>query len=177
MIRQFEGVSPRIANSCYIDPSTILIGDIVIGAHCSVWPSVVIRADVNKVRIGEHTNIQDGSVMHVSHAGEFSPDGAELEVGDQVTIGHKALLHGCKIGNLCLIGMGSIVMDHAVIEDQVILGSGSMVASGKTLESGFLYLGNPVRKVRELTERETEYLVYSANHYSELKQRHVNSNH
>jgi carbonic anhydrase/acetyltransferase-like protein (isoleucine patch superfamily) len=172
MIRDFEGISPVIGEHSYVDPSAVIIGDVVIGEHCSIWPVTVIRGDVNIIRIGSHTNIQDGSVLHASHAGEFNPEGAELHLGDQVTVGHKALLHGCRIGNQCLIGMGSIVMDNAIVEDQTMLGSGSLVPSGKTLESGYLYLGNPARRVRELTDREKEYLVYSAEYYPKLKQRY-----
>jgi len=172
MIRDFEGISPVIGEHSYIDPSAVVIGDVVIGDNCSVWPLTVIRGDVNIIRIGNNTNIQDGSVLHASHAGDFSRAGAELHVGDQVTVGHKAILHGCRVGNQCLIGMGSIVMDNAVIEDATMLGAGSLVPSGKILLSGFLYLGNPVRQIRELTDREKEYLIYSADYYPKLKQRY-----
>jgi carbonic anhydrase/acetyltransferase-like protein (isoleucine patch superfamily) len=111
-------------------------------------------------------------VLHASHASDFHPAGSELHVGDQVTVGHKALLHGCRIGNQCLIGMGTIVMDNAVIENQTMLGAGSLVPSGKILLSGFLYLGNPARQIRHLTDREKEYLIYAADYYPQLKQRH-----
>ena len=172
MIREFEGISPQIDPSCYIDPSAVIIGDVAMGAGCSVWPLTVIRGDVNIIRIGSNTNIQDGSVLHVSHQGEFNSTGAELHIGDEVTVGHKALLHGCRIGNQCLIGMGCIVMDNAMIQDQVMVGSGSLVPSDKILESGYLYFGNPARLVRELNDREKESLVYLAEHYRLLKQRH-----
>ena len=170
MIRSFRDSSPSIGANTYIDESAVVIGDVEIGENCSVWPLTVIRADINKIRIGDNTNIQDGSVLHVTHKGEYSPDGAELRIGSQVTIGHKALLHGCRIGNQCLIGMGSIVTDNAVIEDQVIIGSGSLVPPGKLLESGYLYLGNPVTRKRALTEREIESLSYVADHYVLLTQ-------
>ena len=172
MIREFEGITPKIDPSAYIDPSSVVIGDVVIGAGCSVWPLTVIRGDVNIIRIGNNTNIQDGSVLHVSHQGEFNPTGAELHIGDEVTVGHKALLHGCRIGNRCLIGMGCIVMDNAVIQDQVMIGSGSLVPPDKVLESGYLYLGSPAKAVRELSDREKELLDYLAGHYQLLKQRH-----
>ena len=172
MIREFEGISPTIAESSYIDPSAVIIGDVVIGENSSVWPLCVIRGDVNIIRIGDNTNIQDGSVLHVSHAGEFNPKGAELNIGNQVSVAHKALIHGCLIGNQCMIGMGSIIMDDAVLEDQVMLGAGSLVPSDKHLKSGFLYLGNPVRQVRELSDREKEYLVYLADHYVYAKQKY-----
>ncbi len=170
MIRSFKDTRPIIGAGSYIDESAVVIGDVEIGENCSVWPLTVIRADINKIRIGDNTNVQDGSVLHVTHPGEYSPEGAELHIGNQVTIGHKALLHGCRIGNLCLVGMGSIITDNAVIEDRVIVGSGSLVPPGKVLESGYLYFGNPVIRKRALTEREFEYLGYVADHYALLKQ-------
>jgi carbonic anhydrase/acetyltransferase-like protein (isoleucine patch superfamily) len=169
MIRSYRGKTPVIGKGSYIDETAVVIGDVEIGDNCSVWPLTVIRGDINRIRIGEDTNIQDGSVLHVTHRGDYSPDGAELHIGSQVTVGHKALLHGCRIGNQCLIGMGSIVTDNAVIEDRVIIGSGSLVPPGKTLQSGYLYLGNPVAQKRPLTEREIEYLAYVADHYILLK--------
>ena len=172
MIREFEGISPTVGESCFIDESAVVIGDVVMGNNSSVWPLTVIRGDVNIIRIGHNTNIQDGSVLHVSHASPSAPKGAELHVGDEVTVGHKVLLHGCRVGNQCLIGMGSIVMDNAVIEDQVMLGSGSLVPPGKLLESGFLYLGSPAKKIRPLTDAEKENLIYSAAHYVLLQQRY-----
>ncbi len=169
MIRNFKDKSPRIAASAYIDESAIVIGDVEIGENSSVWPLTAIRGDINRIRIGDESNIQDGSVLHVTHRGEFSPDGAELHIGNRVTVGHKVLLHGCRIGNRCLIGMGSIIMDNAIVEDRVMVGSGSLVAPGKILESGYLYLGNPARQKRALTEREIEYLDYVAGHYVRVK--------
>jgi carbonic anhydrase/acetyltransferase-like protein (isoleucine patch superfamily) len=116
------------------------------------------------------THRDDGSVLHVTHRGDYNPEGAELHIGSEVTVGHKALLHGCRIGNQCLIGMGSIIADNAVVEDRVIVGSGSLVPPGKTLESGYLYFGNPAEQKRPLSERELEYLAYVADHYVLLKQ-------
>lgn len=175
MIREFEGITPTIDPSSYIDDSAVIIGDVVIGKDCSVWPLTAIRGDVNIIRIGQCTNIQDGSVLHVSHQGEFNETGAELHIGNEVTVGHKALLHGCRIGNQCLIGMGAIIMDNVIIEDRVMVGSGSLVAPGKTLESGYLYLGNPARRVRELTDREKQMLIYLPRHYRLLKQKYQTS--
>ena len=170
MIRSFRGVTPRIGENSYIDESAVVIGDVEMGDNCSVWPLTVIRADINKIRIGNETNIQDGSVLHVTHKGPFSPDGAELHIGDQVTVGHKVLLHGCRIGNQCLIGMGSIVTDNVHIEDRVMIGSGSLVPPNKVLESGYLYFGNPVVQKRPLSEREIEFLSYVAGHYVLMKE-------
>lgn len=172
MLKEFEGVLPTVADMAFVDESAVVIGDVVIGEDSSVWPITAIRGDVNIIRIGNSTNIQDGSVLHGSHASEFNPKGAELHIGDQVTVGHKVLLHGCRIGNLCLIGMGSIVMDNAIVEDQVIIGSGSLVTPGKVLESGFMYLGSPARRVRALNDREKESLAYTADYYVSLKNRY-----
>lgn len=170
MIRSFRETTPKIAASAWVDDSAVVIGDVEIGEHSSVWPLTAIRGDINRIRIGDYSNIQDGSVLHVTHRGEFSPDGAELVIGDQVTVGHKVLLHGCRIGNRVLVGMGAIVMDNAVVEDRVMIGSGSLVSPGKVLESGYLYLGNPARPKRALSERELEYFEYVANHYARLKE-------
>jgi carbonic anhydrase/acetyltransferase-like protein (isoleucine patch superfamily) len=172
MIRAFESKQPQIPDSCFIDPQASIIGDVTLGEDCSVWPMTVLRGDVNRIRIGKCSNIQDGSVLHVSHAGEYNPDGAALIIGDHVTVGHKVLLHACSIGNDCLIGMGSIVMDNAIVEDQVMIGAGSLVAPGKTLHSGYLYLGNPCKQIRKLKPRELEFLRYSAEHYQRLMQRY-----
>ena len=175
-IRTFQGLSPDVEESAFIDPTAVVIGDVRIGADSSVWPMVVIRGDVNSIRIGHHTNIQDGSVLHVTHAAsQFGLAGAALHIGDFVTIGHKALLHACTIGNYCLVGMGSIIMDDARVEDRVFIGAGSVVTQGKQLESGHLYLGNPARKVRVLSNRELEFFEYSAMHYVEVKNRHAES--
>jgi carbonic anhydrase/acetyltransferase-like protein (isoleucine patch superfamily) len=170
MIRNYQDISPSIGEGSYIDETAVVIGDVEIGENCSVWPLTVIRGDINKIRIGDNTNIQDGSVLHVTHRGDYSPEGAELHIGSEVTVGHKALLHGCRIGNQCLIGMGSIIADNAVVEDRVIVGSGSLVPPGKTLESGYLYFGYPAEQKRPLSERELEYLAYVAHHYVLLKQ-------
>lgn len=173
MIRSFEDIAPCIARHCYIDADAVVIGDVEIGEHCSVWPMTVIRADVNTIRIGHSSNIQDGSVLHVSHAGKYNPQGASLTIGNYVTVGHKALLHACTIGNDCLIGMGSIIMDKVIVEDRVMVGAGTMVPPGKTLESGYLYLGSPCKRVRKLSATELESLRYSAEHYVRLKQRYI----
>lgn len=175
MIRSFEKVTPKFGANCYIDESAEVIGDVELGEDCSVWPLTVIRGDVNYIRIGDRSNIQDGCVFHVSHAGDFNPDGSPLIVGNDVTVGHKAILHACTVGNECLIGMGAVVMDNAIIEDQVIVGAGALVSPGKHLERGHLYVGNPCRKARELKPGEIDFLRYSADHYVRLKNRYMNS--
>lgn len=175
MIRAFESATPQIPDSCFIDPQASIIGDVVLGENCSVWPMTVIRGDVNTIRIGNNSNIQDGSVLHVSHAGEYNPAGAALIIGDYVTVGHKVLLHACQIGNDCLIGMGSIVMDNVIIQDQVMIGAGTVVPPGKTLRSGHLYLGYPCKRIRKLKPTELEFLRYSAEHYVRLMLRYKES--
>ncbi|WP_020558193.1 gamma carbonic anhydrase family protein [Thiofilum flexile] len=171
-IQRFEQHTPTIDPSAYIDKSAYVSGQTTIGADSSVWPMVVIRGDINIITIGARTNVQDGSILHVTHGSAFSRmEGFALTIGDEVTIGHRVILHGCTIGNRCLIGMGAIVMDNVVIEDEVMIGAGSLVPPGKTLEGGYLWKGNPVQKARPLTEQERAFLKYSAEHYSKLAKR------
>ncbi|OWP48598.1 gamma carbonic anhydrase family protein [Pseudomonas nitroreducens] len=172
-IRTYQGKTPSLGERVFVDASSVVIGDVEIGADSSVWPLVVIRGDMHRIRIGARTSVQDGSVLHITHAGPFNPDGFPLTIGDEVTIGHKVLLHGCTIGSRILVGMGSIVMDGAVIEDEVILGAGSLVPPGKTLESGFLYVGSPVKKARPLTDKERAFFSYTAGNYVKLKDQHI----
>ena len=167
-IRTFRNITPIIGKNTYIDPAATVIGDTVIADDSSVWPSAVIRGDVNKIRIGSKTNIQDGSVLHNTHVGKYS-DGSPLIIGHHVTVGHKVILHGCTIKNYVLVGMGSTILDHAVIEDEVILGANSLVTENKILASGYLYLGAPAKKIRALTKEEKAFLRYSAEKYVELK--------
>jgi carbonic anhydrase/acetyltransferase-like protein (isoleucine patch superfamily) len=174
MIRAFEELEPQIAASAWVDASAVVIGDVHIGEECSIWPTAVIRGDVNFIRIDHHSNIQDGSVLHVSHANERNPGGSPLVIGHHVTVGHKVILHGCDIGHDCLIGMGSVIMDDVVVENEVMIGANTLVPPGKRLESGNLYLGNPCRLARKLRPDEIEYLRYSAEHYVRLKNRHIN---
>lgn len=171
-VRRFETHTPRIADSAYIDPLALVIGDVEIGANASLWPQVVVRGDIHSIKIGDNTNIQDGSVLHVSHDSEFAPGGFPLVVGRGVTVGHSAVLHGCTIEDGCLIGMGSLVMDGAVIQTGAMLGAGSLVSPGVVVEGGYLWLGRPARRVRPLTAEESRYLRYSAEHYVRLKNRY-----
>jgi len=168
-LRAFKGKQPRVGERNYIDESAVVIGDVSFADDVSVWPMVVIRGDVAPISIGKGTNIQDGSVLHVSHAGKYAPKAAPLTIGKGVTVGHKAVVHACTVGDYCLVGIGAIIMDNAVLEDHVMLGAGSLVPSGKVLESGYLYLGSPAKKIRELKAEEREFLEYSANHYVSLK--------
>ena len=169
-IAAYQGIAPRLADGVFVHASAHIIGDVAIGAHSSIWCGAVIRGDVNHIRIGAESNIQDLSVLHVSHKSAARPEGAPLLIGDRVTVGHRVILHGCEIGDECLIGMGAIVMDHAVLEPQVLLGAGSLVPEGKRLKGGHLYLGSPVREVRPLTVEELAHFSYSAAHYVRLQQ-------
>ncbi len=169
-ITAFQGIAPRLVEGVFVHPSAHVIGDVALGARASVWCGAVIRGDVNRIRIGAETNIQDLSVLHVSHKSAARPEGAPLLIGERVTVGHRVILHGCEIGDECLIGMGSIIMDHAVLEPHVLLGAGSLVPEGKRLKEGCLYLGSPVREVRPLTAEELAYFSYSAAHYVRLQQ-------
>ena len=172
-IRSFQGINPSIANSAYIDEAALVIGDVTIGDHSSLWPMTVVRGDVNKVTIGNNTNIQDASVLHVTHRHQEQPEGFALHVGNNVTVGHKVILHGCVIEDNCLIGMGSTIMDGAVVHSHVLVGAGSLVSPGKELESGYLYLGSPVKKLRALTDEERAWIDYSAINYKKLKNRYM----
>lgn len=173
-IRPYKKILPTIKASTYVDEAACVIGDVVIGDDCSVWPMVAIRGDVNIIRIGDRTNIQDGSVLHVTHQGPLSPQGNALHIGSDVTIGHGAVIHACTIEDECLIGMGSVILDGAVVEKGAMVGAGSVVSPGKTLQGGYLYLGSPARQVRELNEKEKAFLSYSAQHYVNLKNDYLN---
>ncbi len=172
-IRTYRGTAPRLGQRVFVDRSAVVIGDVELGEDSSVWPFALIRGDMHRIRIGARTSVQDGSVLHITHAGPFNPDGFPLLIGDDVTIGHKVTLHGCTLGNRILVGMGSIVMDGAVVEDEVVIGAGSLVPPGKRLESGFLYVGSPVKQARPLSDKERAFFTYSAANYVKLKDLHI----
>ena len=146
---------PKLAKRVFVHDSAQVIGDVALGDDCSVWCNAVLRGDVNAIVVGQGSNIQDLVMCHVSHKTPEKPGGSPLVIGSFVTVGHSAILHGCTIGDDCLIGMGSIVMDDAIVENQVLLGAGSLVPPGKTLESGYLYLR------------------YSAEHYIRVKNHYL----
>lgn len=171
-IRQFENSTPQLAANVYVDDTALVIGDVRIGTDSSIWPFTVVRGDVNQIRIGARTNVQDHCTIHVTHKSQYKPEGAACTIGDDVTIGHQVILHACHIGNMCLIGMGSIIMDNVRVGEYNLIGAGSLVTENTVLEDGYLWIGRPARRVRALTPEERDYIGYSAQHYVRLKQRH-----
>ncbi|MDW6002290.1 gamma carbonic anhydrase family protein [Vibrio mangrovi] len=168
-IRRYKGIAPELGQRVYVDSSAVLVGDIRIGDDSSIWPLVAARGDVNHIHIGKRTNIQDGTVLHVTHKNAENPSGYPLIIGDDVTVGHKAMLHGCIIKDKVLVGMGSIVLDGVTVESEVVIGAGSLVPPNKTLQSGYLYVGSPVKQARPLTDEERAFLQKSADNYVQNK--------
>ena len=159
LIKSVLDKAPLIDESCFLAENSTIIGDVVMGNHCSVWFQAVIRGDVNYIRIGHHTNIQDGVVIH----GTYLRNGTDI--GNYVNIGHRALVHGCTLKDRCLIGMGAIVMDRAIVEEYVIVAAGAVVLEGSVCESGFLYAGIPAKKVKPLTDEQRTLLDRLPNNY------------
>jgi carbonic anhydrase/acetyltransferase-like protein (isoleucine patch superfamily) len=172
-IRTLGKFTPQLAARVFVDPSAVVSGQVFLADDVSVWPQASIRGDLLAIKIGVRTNIQDGTILHTTHASPYNPEGHALTIGADVTVGHGAILHGCTIQDFCLIGMGAIVLDGAMLESEVMLGAGSLVPPGKILKSGFLYFGNPSKQVRPLTLEEKEFLRYSARKYVELKAIHL----
>lgn len=172
-IRTYKSATPKLAEHCYVDPSSVLVGDVTCAEDVSIWPLVAARGDVNAITIGARTNIQDGTVLHVSRTSDANPLGYPLIIGEDVTVGHKCMLHGCTLGNRILVGMGTIVMDGAVVEDDVLIGAGTLVPPNKTLKSGYLYKGNPAQQTRPLKEKEIAFLKQSALNYIKLKDEYL----
>lgn len=165
--------TPIIENGAYVAPQAFVNGDVVVGEDSSVWPMAVIRGDMHETRIGKRVSVQDGAVIHTTHISEFNAEGHPTIVGDDVTIGHNACLHGCKIGNQVLIGIGAIVLDGAIVEDKVVIAAGTLVPPNKTLESGYMYMGSPAKAVRPLSEKEMSFFQYSSGNYVRLKNRYL----
>ncbi|WP_026376013.1 gamma carbonic anhydrase family protein [Aestuariibacter salexigens] len=168
-VKSYRGINPTLGNACFIDESAVVVGDVTLGNDVSIWPLVAARGDVNSMRIGDRTNIQDGTVLHVTRKTSLNPEGYPLIIGEDVTVGHKCMLHGCNLGNRILVGMGAIIMDGATVEDDVFIGAGSLVPPNKRLESGYLYVGSPVKQARKLTDSERAFLAQSADNYVMLK--------
>lgn len=161
-ILPYKKTVPKIGRNVFIALNAAVIGDVEIGDESNIWFGVTIRGDVNDIRIGARTNIQDGSVIHVTS------DFQGTYVGDEVTVGHMALLHACRVGNRCLVGMGSILLDGAVMEDGSMLAAGSLLTPGKIVPAGQLWAGRPAKFMRDLTPEEVDFLSWSADHYVKL---------
>lgn len=172
-IRQYKNTLPTIGNSTYIDESAVLVGDVTCADDVSIWPLVAARGDVNYIKIGARTNVQDGTVLHVTRTSEENPTGFPLIIGEDVTVGHKCMLHGCTLGDRILVGMGAIIMDGVTVEDDVFIGGGTLVPPNKTLESGYLYVGNPAKQARPLKDAEIQFLKQSALNYIKLKDEYL----
>jgi len=168
-VRPYRGAHPRLAPGAWVDPAATVIGDVELGADVSIWPMAVVRGDVNSIRIGARSNVQDGSVLHVTRPYPGSDAGWPLVIGEDVVIGHSVTVHGCTIGSRVLVGIGSVVLDGVVVEDEVMIGAGSVVTPGKRLASGGLYLGNPARRARDLTPAEIARIPVMAGLYVDLK--------
>lgn len=167
-IRNYKDFTPSLKESSWVDESAVVIGKCELAEDVSIWPNATLRGDVNDIQVGARSNIQDGCVLHTTHASETSK-GSKCIVGEDVTVGHNVVLHGCVIESECLIGMGAVVLDNAIVQKHVLVGANSLVPAGKILESGYLYLGSPVKKIRELTQEEKAFFKYSAQHYVKLK--------
>ena len=173
-IRPFLAHTPVLGARVYVDPAATVIGQVALGDDVSIWPGCVVRGDVNSIEIGARTNVQDGSIVHVTHEGPFTrPGGFPTVIGNDVTIGHGAVIHACRLEEFCLVGMGAIVLDGAVVRKHGFVGAGTVVPPGKVVGEGELWLGNPGRKVRMLSDAEIEGLYYSAQHYVRLKDRYL----
>lgn len=174
-IREYNELKPRLDKASYVDKSAVVIGNVILGKNSSIWCNAVARGDVGYIKIGENTNIQDLTMMHVTHYHPERSEETPLIIGDNVTVGHSCCLHACTIKDNVLVGMGSTLLDNCVIEKNVIIGAGSLVASNKVLESGYLYFGNPLKQVRKLTDAEIDHIQYSAEHYVKVMHLHKSS--
>ena len=174
-LRAFRGRLPILGERVYLDPAGLVIGDVTLGDDVSVWPGTVIRGDVNSIAIGARSNVQDGAIVHVTHDGPYSPGGFPTRIGTDVTIGHAAVIHACTIEDACLIGMHATVLDGAVIKQHGFVGAGAVIPPGKTVGERELWLGNPAKRVRVLSDRDVEALYYSSSHYVKLKDRYLDS--
>lgn len=166
-ITAFEGTVPVLEEGAWVAPGAHVMGDVVLGAEASVWYNSVIRGDVHRIRIGARTNIQDLSLVHIDTGT------APTHIGEDVTVGHRAIIHGCTIGDRCLIGMGSIVLSGAEIGEESLVGAGALVPPGKSFPPRSLLIGTPARVVREVTDEEVEGFLESARHYAALARRHA----
>jgi len=164
---------PQIAARAFVHSNAVIIGDVRVGEDSSIWPFVCARGDMHTIKIGERTSIQDGCILHVTHKGKYTQEGFGVSIGDDVTVGHRVILHGCTIHSFSLIGMGSTLLDGVVVESDVLLGAGSLVLPGKTLTGGYLWAGSPAQKKRLLTDEEKAFIRYSAENYVKLKDQYI----
>jgi carbonic anhydrase/acetyltransferase-like protein (isoleucine patch superfamily) len=172
-LRNFRGISPSLGLRVFIDPAAVVIGDVELGDDSSVWPCAVVRGDMHRIRIGARTSVQDNAILHITHASDFNPGGWPLIIGDDVTIGHGACLHGCTLGSRILVGIGATILDGAIVEDEVVIGAGTLVPPGKHLESGYVYMGSPCKQMRPLKDAERQFFLYSAQNYVKLKNEYI----
>ena len=172
-IRPYLGQLPTLGQRTYVDPAATVIGDVVLGDDASVWPGTIIRGDVNHIRIGARTNVQDGTIIHVSHHSPYNRAGYPTLIGEDVTIGHGTIIHACTIEDLALIGMGACILDGATVKKHGFVGAGAVVGPGKVVGEAELWLGNPARFARKLSDKEIESLLYSAQHYVRLKDKYL----
>ena len=169
----FRNKTPVVAAGVFIWPDAVVIGDVVLLEGANVWPGAVLRGDVNTILLGDRSNVQDGCVLHVTHDGPYSPGGLPLSLGDDVTVGHHVVLHACTLGSRVLVGMGALVLDGAIVEDEVIIGAGAVLPPRKRLPSRTLWVGNPARQLRELSAHELEQFSYLSRHYVRIKDEYL----
>lgn len=172
-IRAFNGIVPRLGANAYVDADALVIGDVELGEDASIWPGAVLRGDVQRIRVGARSSIQDGAVLHVTHDGPYTPGGSPLLIGADVTVGHAAVLHACTVEDACLIGIHATLLDGAVVRRHSMIGAGAMLSPGKVVGEGELWLGNPARFTRKLSDEEIEKLYYSAQNYVRLKDQYL----
>jgi gamma-carbonic anhydrase len=174
-IYSFANIQPQIDPTAFIHPDAVIIGDVTIGSHSSVWPGVVIRGDVNKIIIGAETNIQDGSILHVNRPTEKEPEGVPLIIGDRVLIGHQVTLHACRIESEGMVGVGAIVLDRAIVGERAMLGAGSLLPPGKSMEAETLWFGSPAKYIRPRSQEEIAATAKTITSYTTLASRHQES--
>ncbi len=172
-MRPYLDTLPTLGARVYVDPAAVVIGDVVLGDDVSIWPMAVVRGDVHHIRIGARSNVQDGAIVHVTHAGPYTGEGFPCLIGADVTIGHGAVVHACTIEDACLIGMHATVLDGAIVRRNGFVAAGAVIAPGKVVGEGELWMGNPARCVRTLGAEQIEQLHYSAAHYVKLKDRYL----
>ncbi len=168
-ILSYRGKTPKIHPTAFIADNAVIIGDVEIGAYSSIWFGCVIRGDVNFIRIGKNSNIQDGTIVHVTRVT------GPTYIGDGVTVGHAAIIHACNLQDNCFVGMGATILDDAVVESKAMLAAGALLPPGKTIPSGELWAGNPAKLLRPLRQTEIEFLPQSAANYVKLGQEYLNS--